>query len=109
MPTSHSKNSTAQDFLSVTDARHDFFNLLDKVERSARAYTLTRKGKPIAQLVNFEQWRGILTTLEILANPSHRAELDKRIRETKRGETIPFDRVFKHERFDLSNKTSSRN
>ena len=96
MSVSHSKNLIAEDFLSVTDARHEFFNLLDKVERADRSYTLTRKGKPIAQLLNFEQWKGILTTLEILINPSHRAKLDKRIKESKQGKTLSFEQVFKN-------------
>ena len=97
MSAGHSKNLTAEDFLSVTDARHEFFNMLNKVEKSDRSYTLTRKGKPIAQLLNFEQWRGILTTLEIFVNPSHRAKLDKRIEEAGRGKTVPFEQVFKRD------------
>jgi len=90
----HSKGLTAEDFLSVTDARHEFFNLLDKVEKSHRSYTFTRKGKPIAQLLSFEQWKGILATLEILVNPSHRDELDKRIKDTKQGKTVSLDEIF---------------
>lgn len=93
MPT-YLKNSTTQDFLSVTDARQDFFSLLDQVERTDRSYTLTRKGKPIAQLLNFEQWKGILTTLQILANPSHRTELDERIKEAHKGKTVSLKEVF---------------
>jgi len=91
------RNLTAEDFLSVTDARHEFFNLLNKVEKLDRSYTLTRKGKPIAKLLNFEQWKGILTALEILVNPSHRSKLDKRIEEVRRGETVSFDEVFEHD------------
>ena len=97
MSVSRSKDLTAEDFLSVTDARHEFFNLLDKVEKADRSYTLTRKGKPIAQLINFEQWRGILTTLEILISPSHRTKLDKRIKESKQGKTVSFGQVFQRD------------
>ncbi|MBA3065041.1 type II toxin-antitoxin system prevent-host-death family antitoxin [bacterium] len=97
MSTAHSENLIGDDFLSVTDARHEFFNMLNNVEKSDRSYTLTRKGKPIAQLLNFEQWKGILTTLEILVNPSHKAKLDKRIEETRRGKTVSFEQVFKHD------------
>jgi len=97
MSANHSKNLTAEEFLSVTDARHEFFNMLDEVEKSARSYTLTRKGRPIAKLLNFEQWKGILTTLEILVSPSHRSKLDKRITQARRGKTVSLDEIFEHD------------
>lgn len=89
-----SKDLTANDFISVTDMRHELFNLLNKVEESNRSYTLTRRGVPIAQILNYEQWRGILTTLEILVSPGHQAKLDKRIKEVKQGKAISFKQAF---------------
>ncbi len=65
--------------IPVTEARHEFFTLLKEVDTAHRGFTLTKGGRPIARLLNYKEWRGLLTTLEILADPRHRKKLNHRI------------------------------
>ena len=78
----------------ATEARHEFFTLLDKVSKANRGFTLTRGGRPIARLLNYEEWQGLLTTIEILANPRHRKQLDRRIAQVKAGKTLSLDQLI---------------
>ncbi|MDI6792277.1 MAG: type II toxin-antitoxin system Phd/YefM family antitoxin [bacterium] len=82
--------------ISATEARQNLFALLDGVSSSNKSYTLTKDGKPVAKLVNIEEWKGLLTTLEIMANPDHQKELDEAIKEVEDGKTSSFEEVFGH-------------
>ncbi|MBU1262750.1 type II toxin-antitoxin system Phd/YefM family antitoxin [bacterium] len=96
---SHSKtkrNLSIPEVLSATDARQVFFSLLENVEHSNWSYTLTKNGKPVAKIVNPNEWKGLIATLEILASSKHQTELDKAIREVEEGKTHSFEEVFGH-------------
>ncbi|MBU0569003.1 type II toxin-antitoxin system Phd/YefM family antitoxin, partial [bacterium] len=67
---------TLLETIPVTQARQNLFALLDGVSSSNKSYTLTRDGKPVAKLVNIEEWEGLLATVEIMANQDHQKELD---------------------------------
>ncbi len=87
--------------LSDTEARRAFFALLNNVWESNRSYTLTKEGKPIAKIVTYEEWKGLMTTLEIMAEPKHQAELDKAIREVEEGKIHSFEEVLGHKQPNL--------
>ena len=89
------------EILPVTKARQVLFSLLENVERSNRSYTLTKDGKPVALIVNLDEWKGLMATLEILANPEHQAELDGTIEEVGGGKTYSFEEVFGHRQPNL--------
>ncbi|MBU0567185.1 type II toxin-antitoxin system Phd/YefM family antitoxin, partial [bacterium] len=68
---------------------------------SNKSYTLTRDGKPVAKLVNIEEWEGLLATVEIMANQDHQKELDGAIKEVEEGKTSSFVEVFGHSQPNL--------
>lgn len=92
---------TLLETIPVTQARRNLFALLDGVSSSNKSYTLTRDGKPVAKLVNIEEWRGLLATLEIMASPNHQKELDMAIKEIEEGKTSSFEEVFGHSQPNL--------
>ncbi|MEW6620762.1 MAG: type II toxin-antitoxin system prevent-host-death family antitoxin [bacterium] len=87
--------------ISAATARQMFYTLLKNVEYSNRSYILTRAGKPVARIVNLNEWKEIMTTLEIMVEPEHQAELDKAIREVKEGKIHSFEEVFGHKQSNL--------
>lgn len=87
--------------VSVAQARQNLFALLDGVSSSNKSYTLTRDGKPVAKLVNIEEWEGLLATVEIMANQNHQKELDGAIKEVEEGKTSSFEEVFGHSQPNL--------
>ena len=85
------KNPTA------TEARRHFFDLLDKVgsDPSFRPI-ITRHGKPIATLVNVEEWENLMETLSIAANPQLIKNLEKVREDIRKGKVLTYDEVFGH-------------
>lgn len=83
-----------QEVVPATKARQHFFDLLDRVARANGHFTVTKDGEPVAEVVNSEEWRSLLTTLEILSNPRHRRQLDRRLRDVRRGKVVTAKQVF---------------
>ena len=92
---------TLLETIPVAQARQNLFALLDGVSSSNKSYTLTRDGKPVAKLVNIEEWEGLLATVEIMANQDHQKELDGAIKEVEEGKTSSFVEVFGHSQPNL--------
>jgi prevent-host-death family protein len=66
--------------LSATEARRDFFNILDKVEKTNVPFTITINGVPKVVIMNAEEFDSWQETLDIMSNP----ELVKGIKEGKK-------------------------
>jgi len=81
--------------LTATEARKLLFHLLANVERSNHHYTVTKDGVPIAKVISVEEWDGLLATLEILANPRHRRQLDRRVASARRS-LLSHEALFGH-------------
>jgi prevent-host-death family protein len=85
------KNPTA------TEARRNFFDLLDKVslDPSFRPI-ITRHGKPIAALINVDEWENLMETLSIAANPQLVRNLESAQDDIRKGKILTYDEVFGH-------------
>ena len=95
------RNLDIPEILPATTARRLFFSLIDNVEHSNRSYTLTKDGKPVARIVNPEEWKGLMATMEILIDPKHQVELDEAIKSVEDGATCSFEEVFGHKQPNL--------
>ena len=85
------KNPTA------TEARRHFFDLLDKVGADPSfCPIITRHGKPIATLVNVDEWENLMETLSIAANPQLVKNLEKVREDIREGKVLTYDEVFGH-------------
>lgn len=49
----------------VTEFRSKVLESVRKAQNLGQEYVITAKGKPAAVLMNFEEWEGLLETLEI--------------------------------------------
>lgn len=83
--------------VTATQARREFFKLMDWAEKPGFAISISRDGVPKVMLVSVEEFEGLLETLEIAADKKLSAKIDKRMRELKTGKakTIPWKKVKK--------------
>ncbi|MFH0795582.1 MAG: type II toxin-antitoxin system Phd/YefM family antitoxin [Candidatus Omnitrophota bacterium] len=91
----------SQNYINATEARNNFFGLLEKVKRSPFPINITVKGVPEAVIMSKEEFDGWIATLETLSDP----ELMKSIREgdedIKAGRYCDLDEII--EELNLKN------
>ena len=80
--------------LSISEAKAGFADLVTAVEKREQDVVITRKGKPVAVLVNYEYMRE-LETIDVLTDP----ELMRQIRASQASEaagekSFSFEEVF---------------
>jgi len=90
--------------LPATEARRNFFKILEKIDRPNRAYTITLDGKPKAVILSFDEYDSWLETLEILNDPKLMEEIKQADEEFARGEYVSLEEVLKEEGFVLADK-----
>src|SRR3989337_4309989 len=69
-----------QNFINATDARNNFFDLLDKVKKNPYPINITVKGIPEAVIMSKEEFDGWIATIETLSD----TELMKSIRQSEK-------------------------
>jgi antitoxin YefM len=80
-------------FLSVTEAKKSFCELVREAGKTFDRIIITRDGHPVAVLLSYDDYAGLEETLEIMADP----ELVKGIREgmedERAGRLVDFETV----------------
>jgi len=71
-------------FITATDARNNFFNLLAKVKKSPYPISITVKGIPEVVVMNKDDYDGWIATLETLSDK----DLMESIKEILKKESI---------------------
>jgi prevent-host-death family protein len=70
--------------LTISEARRALLDLPEKLARTQRAVTITRRGQPVLAVLPWEFYESIIETLDILGDPEMvkalRASLDDRDR-----------------------------
>jgi len=81
---------------SVSEARRKFLELVRESSEVFDRFVFTKKGKPEAVMLNYEDYRGLLETMEILENQALAKELVSRKEEVESGtvETRTHEEVF---------------
>ena len=80
-------------FISISDARNNLPNLVNKVNKTMERITITVHGQPAATLISQEELESILETAEILAIPGALASIKKGRDQIKKGQVVPFEKV----------------
>ncbi len=80
--------------LPLTEVRDHFTSIIRGISRLYDRCIITKKGKPEAVLMSYEEFEGWLETVEIMSSP----KAAKRIREArakaKEGEVVSFEEAF---------------
>lgn len=80
--------------IPATQARNNFFELLEKLDNPALRITITYKGRPKAVLVNAEEFDSAQETLEILSDKNLMRDIGKAEKEFEKGDYHTFEEVF---------------
>ncbi|MFH1855105.1 MAG: type II toxin-antitoxin system Phd/YefM family antitoxin [bacterium] len=77
--------------LSATEARQDFFNILNKVEKTSIPFTITINGAPKVVIMNAEEYEGWLETMDIMSNPELVKGIEQGKKDLREGRYITLD------------------
>lgn len=83
-----------QTTLPATKIRKDFFNILDKVEKTNIPYTITVNGQPKAVIMNAEEYEGWLETMDIMSNSETVKGIEEGKKDLAEGRYSTFEEVF---------------
>ena len=60
---------SATKLISSAEARANLPSLLSQIEELQEHVIITRRGKPVAIMLGYEEYESLLETLEVLSNP----------------------------------------
>jgi antitoxin YefM len=83
-----------RDYIPITKAKSDLLNLIRKLENSDDAFAITKNGVPEAVLISMMKFKGLLETIEILADEKIIRSLKKSIDEADRGKWLELNEVL---------------
>lgn len=83
--------------IPISKARSSLPALCKKLnnDEDSEAVAITKKGKPVLALMNWEQYESIIETLEILGNKEQMAALRQGIKQAKAGKGISWESAKK--------------
>ena len=87
--------NTAANFVSATEARNNFFDLLEKVKKGPFPINITVKGVPEAVIMSKEEFDGWMATIETLSDPELMEAIRKGDEDIKAGRYSTLEEVEK--------------
>jgi prevent-host-death family protein len=84
--------------MTATEARKQFFDLLETAEKPGMAVTITHAGHPKVVVMSFDEFEGWQETMEIMPDTSLVKDIREGIKEMKSGkrkDTVPLDTLKK--------------
>ncbi len=64
--------------LPVSEVKMKLTHLLNQIQEQANEVVVTRRGKPVAIILSYEEYEGLKETLEIMSHPRLVTELKRR-------------------------------
>ena len=72
--------------IPVTEARHKFLPLLDRIETGTFRFSVTRHGRPVAVVLSYEDYQRMSETLKLMENRSFAQRLNQGLNQARRGD-----------------------
>ena len=86
-------------FMTATEARKNFYAVIDTAEHPGVAVAITHEGIPKVVVMSFEEYEGWIETMEIMADPALDREVTEALKDMKAGklhkDTISLDQLKK--------------
>ncbi|MCK5577124.1 MAG: type II toxin-antitoxin system Phd/YefM family antitoxin [Dehalococcoidales bacterium] len=76
--------------ISITEARKDFLPLIDRVEDELYRFMVTKHGKPVAVVINYDEYSRMVETLKLLEDGRLAREIYQGATEAEQGRLIEF-------------------
>ncbi|MBI1976464.1 MAG: type II toxin-antitoxin system Phd/YefM family antitoxin [Candidatus Omnitrophica bacterium] len=81
--------------LPVSEVKMKLTHLIEQVQGQADEIVVTRRGKPAAIILSYEEYEGLKETLEIMSQPKLVAELKRRLGYFRRGgKGLTLEQIF---------------
>jgi antitoxin YefM len=74
--------------IPISELQHQTKQVVERVKKSGHAVIITQRGKPAALLVNYEDYEGMVATLEEMSQPDWRERLAEAERDSRAGKGI---------------------
>ena len=87
-------------YISATDARKDFFNMIDRVKDSPSTVTISVKGKPEVVIMDKDEYDGWLETIDVLADEDLMRQIRQGEKDIKAGKFHDWEDVKKELKLD---------
>lgn len=82
----------------VSDLQTSAKRILDLVKKTGDSVVITQRGRPAALLVSFEEYEGLVATVEEMSQPGWRDRLAEAERDSAAGRAVDFDNWKKKRR-----------
>jgi len=86
-----------EEYITVSTAKANLLKILRNVEKRGDKVVITRNGIPKAILMNFEDYEGLIETLDILSDEETMKGIRAGIADIKAGRVIKIDKAFEEE------------
>ena len=84
-----------EQIIPISDLQSKTKEVIDGVKKTGDPVIITQRGRPAALVVNYEQYEGMLHTLDEMSYPDWRERLNRAKRESERGESISLEELIK--------------
>lgn len=79
--------------ISISDARANLPELVDKTEKVMARFVISRKGEPAAVLLSADEYESLMETLEIMTDPKLVKEIERGLEDIRAGRVVPLENV----------------
>lgn len=86
--------------IPASEARSNFYNLLDEVSSTSKRFIITRRGRAQAVVLSPEEVESWEETLEIMSNKKLVKDIKEGLSDLKRGRVTPLEDVIKELKLD---------
>lgn len=98
-----------QNTFTVTEARKNLFNIVDKAGSAGARYWITDRGRPQAVIMGADEYDSWLETMQVLRDfPQIKKEADEAERVYKKGNYLSLDAILAKESRVLKLKSKSK-
>lgn len=80
--------------LPITEVRNNFLSLLRKARDVFQRVIITKKGRPEAVLMSYEEYEGWLETIDIMSDPELVKSINEAKEDIKHGRIHTYEEVF---------------
>ena len=84
----------ATELMSVSEFRAKLLKVTQQLEKAPERYIITREGRPSAVLMSYDEFRGLMATLEVILDPEMVRGIDRGIHDKKARKVKSFEDVF---------------
>lgn len=89
------KKSQQKQILSATNARRDFFKIMEMAQNSGREIIITSDGEPKVIIMAYGDYEGLIETLDIMSDPEAIKGIKDGLEDFKHGRWHKWEEVKK--------------